>query len=306
MIGFSIQSPVFLSDFRRHTHHDLIGNCEHIDQFLEILKENGVKSIEVRILPRNVDDEAYIKVIQQIWKAGLQITIHGHIEGEMEGSRFEDIYPSMRTILRQFDHYQTDLMMAVHAFDAKEGSEEELMHRTIQLFKQWTSMAATENIPIRFALENNRKKMTKVDPGDTTEGIVKMVEIIDSPLMGITWDMGHYYSDLIKSIENSHLQGQTCMTLPNRIFLEKVIHTHIHGIVNLGTHQPLTTKESLPLEYYVETLQTLNYKGIYNLELTMPKFKNSDRTILEHVSASFKRLHTSLQQSHSDVKHVSY
>lgn len=301
MIGFSIQSPVFLRNYSHHSNHDLIGNCKHMDQFLEVLKDNGVTSIEVRILARNADDEAYIKVIQQIWKAGLQISVHGHVEGEMEGNRFEEIYPSMKSILRQFDQYQSDLMMAIHAFDAKQGSEEQLSARTIQLFKQWTSIAESEHIPIQFALENNRKKRSKVDPGDTTEGVSKMVEHIDSPLMGITWDMGHYYSDLVKSLQPNPLQEQTVMSLPSRAFLEKVIHTHIHGIVNLATHQPLTQIESLPLEYYVNTLQSLNYKGIYNLELTLPKFSGRDRTVLEHVCASIQRLNTAVKHSPSRV-----
>lgn len=299
MIGFSIQSPVFLGNLSNQSNHDLIGNCENVDQFLAILKENGVKSIEVRILPRHADHETYMNLIHKIWNAGLQITIHGHVEGQMEGSRFEDIYPSMRTILRHFERYQPDLTMAIHAFDAKEGSEADLLQRTVQLFKQWTAMVKSERLPLHFALENNRQKLSKVDPGDTTDGVLKMVELIDSPLMGITWDMGHYYSDLIKSTHNNLLE-QTSLALPTAFFLERVIHTHIHGIVNLGTHQPLTTMESLPLEFYVKTLQALDYQGVYNLELTLPKFER-DRTIQEHVGASIKRLRTAVHPSRSHV-----
>lgn len=297
MIGFSIQSPVFLGNLSNQSNHDLIGNCENVDQFLAILKENDVRSIEIRILPRHADHEAYTNLIQKIWNAGLQITIHGHVDGEMEGSRFEDVYPSMLTILRHFDRYQPKLMMAIHAFDAKEGSEADLLRRTVHLFRQWTAMVESEKLPLHFALENNRQKSSKVDPGDTTSGVLKMVEFIDSPHMGITWDMGHYYSDLIKPTHNNLLE-QPSMALPTPFFLERVIHTHIHGIVNLRTHHPLTTMESLPLEFYVKTLQALNYQGVYNLELTLPKF-GSDRTIQEHVCASIQRLRSAVQPSRS-------
>lgn len=290
MVGFSIQDAVFLGKPSKKSTNDLIGHCESVEQFLYSLKDNGVNSIEVRILPRHVDETAYAKVIQQIWDAGLRLTVHGHVEGNRSGERFEDIYPSMKFILRNYEKYQDGLVMAIHAFDAKAGSEEELFNRTVELFRQWTSMAHKEHLPLRFALENNRKKLTKIDPGDTTEGVLRMVEQVDSPHMGITWDMGHYYSDILNHYGHRSLPELPLLDLPNPEFLKRVIHTHIHGIGdNNDTHHPLTGMASLPLEYYVKALKNCGYQGVYNLELTLYKFGH-DRSILEHVEASVQRL----------------
>ncbi|MED5017602.1 TIM barrel protein [Paenibacillus chibensis] len=288
MLGYSIQDPVFQGILTRRTPHDLIGGCDSVNEFLHWLKEQGVCSIEVRILPRHANPIAYADVIQRIWDAGLKITVHGHVEGNMVGNRFEDVYPSMKYILRHLGNHQDEVMMAIHAYDAASGSEEQLFGRTVELFREWTSIVEHEQLPLRFALENNRKKTGKVDPGDTTAGVLDMVKQVGSPLLGITWDMGHFYSDLLHSQEGRKLQVPI-LDLPEPEFIRRVVHTHIHGIGSRGTHQPLTDPSSLPLTHYVQALQNAGYQGIYNLELTMSKF-GSDRPILDHASASIQRL----------------
>lgn len=294
MLGFSIQGPVFLGRYSKETDRDLIAHCETEDQFLQILKEKGISSIEIRILPRGADESAYTSLIQCIWDHGFTITVHGHAEGDMEGSRFTDIYPSLSYILNHFDRYQNQLTMAIHAFDAKEGSEPVLHQKTVALFRDWAARVEKENLPLTFALENNRKKPTKVDPGDSIDGVVRMVEEIDSPIVGITWDMGHFYSNLLVERGLDSTPGQILADLPNSAFLQRVIHTHIHGIGPSGTHNPLTESASLPLEHYVEALKRNGYKGIYNLELTLYKFER-DRPLLEHTAASIQRLHQAVR-----------
>lgn len=288
MLGYSIQSPVFLGTLSERTPHDLIGNRESVDSFLQWLKDQGVSSVEIRILPRHADPAAHAEVIQRIWDMGLKLTVHGHVEGNMVGSCFEDVYPSMKYILRHLGNHQEEVMMAIHAYDAASGSEEQLFVRTVELFREWTSMAEREQLPLRFALENNRKKTGKVDPGDTTAGVLDMVKQVGSPLLGITWDMGHFYSDLLHSQRGRNLQTPL-LDLPEPEFIQRVVHTHIHGIGSRGTHQPLADPSSLPLAHYVQALQNAGYQGIYNLELTMYKF-GSDRPILDHASASIQRL----------------
>src|SRR5699024_11837329 len=49
---------------------------------------------------------------------------------------------------------------------------------------------------IYFALENNRSKETAIDPGNSCKEVLEMVKAIDSPHLGICWDMGHLYSNL--------------------------------------------------------------------------------------------------------------
>ncbi|CAN7747058.1 sugar phosphate isomerase/epimerase family protein [Paenibacillus sp. LjRoot56] len=289
MLGFSIQAPVFLGKPSKDSTNDLIAHYENEEQLLHALKSAGVRSIEIRILPRGAEERAYRDLIQRIWDAGLQVTIHGHVAGELPGSRFSEIYPSMRYILKHFHKYQSDLTMALHAFDAKTGSEEELHQQTVRLLHEWVAMIHAEQLPLKIAVENNRKKSIKVDPGDSIDGVLRIVNEVDSPSVGITWDMGHYYSNLmdergLKSAPEEHL-----LDLPPDAFLKKVYHTHIHGLGQTGTHNPLTQARSLPLELYVSALKRAGYQGIYNLELTMNKF-DMDQTLSEHVLASIQRL----------------
>ncbi|GGI44823.1 hypothetical protein GCM10008018_09020 [Paenibacillus marchantiophytorum] len=289
MLGFSIQAPVFLGKPSKDSANDLIAHYDNEELILHALKSAGVESIEIRILPRGAEERAYRDLIQRIWDAGLQVTIHGHVAGEFPGSRFADIYPSMSYILQHFHQYQSSLTMALHAYDAKTGSEEELHQQTVRLLHEWVAITDAEQLPLKIAVENNRKKSIKVDPGDSIEGVLRIVNEVNSPSVGITWDMGHYYSNLmdersLKSAPETHL-----LDLPPAAFLDKVYHTHIHGLGLTGTHNPLTQARSLPLEHYVSALQRSGYQGIYNLELTMNKF-DTDRTLSEHVLASIQRL----------------
>jgi sugar phosphate isomerase/epimerase len=289
MLGFSIQAPVFLGKTSKDSTNDLIAHYENVEKLLDVVKTAGVGSVEVRILPRGADESAYREVIQLIWNAGLQLTIHGHVAGDHMGGRFSDIYPSMSYVLSHFHKYQTGLTMALHAFDAKTGLEMDLHDQTVKLLNDWVAMIDTEQLPLLIAVENNRKKASKVDPGDSIDGVLRIVEEVNSPHVGITWDMGHFYSNLmdthgLKLPPETHLEQ-----LPPNAFLEKVIHTHIHGLGLTGTHNPLTEPRSLPLEPYVAALQRAGYRGLYNLELTMNKFDH-DQSLWEHVLASIQRL----------------
>lgn len=299
-LGFSIQSPVFLGKLSRSSTHDLIAHYADVEQFLDALKSAGVSSIEVRILPRGADSWAYQDLIRLIWSMGLQLTIHGHVAGDYPGRTFGEVYPSMSYVLKHFHNYQDRLMMTLHAFDAKEGSEEALHRQTVKLMREWTGMVDAESLPIRFAIENNRKKASKVDPGDSVDGVLRMVDEIHHPAVGICWDMGHYYSNLLKGNGLTQPPEHPIEELPPLPFLEKGIHTHIHGIGASGTHNPLTQFASLPLEHYVNELVKAGYGGIFNLELTLDKF-DTDRTLSEHVMATVQRLQRAVKAA-SDRK----
>ncbi|TBL75644.1 sugar phosphate isomerase/epimerase family protein [Paenibacillus thalictri] len=288
-LGFSIQSPVFLGKTSRETTNDLIAHYDKVEQLLDALKTAGVSSIEVRILPRGADPASYQDVIQAIWDAGLSLSVHGHVAGEHPGSGFVEVYPSMAYILKHFHKYQNDINMTLHAFEAKTGSEDELHRETVRLLRSWAAIVDAEQLPLQFALENNRKKSSKVDPGDSIGGVVRMVEETDHPRVGICFDMGHYYSNLLNEHGMKLPPEQIMEDLPMERFLNRAFHTHIHGLGATGTHNPLTLPKSLPLEHYVNALKQAGYRGIYNLELTLDKF-DKELSLSEHVLASVRRL----------------
>src|SRR5699024_10472784 len=114
----------------------------------------------------------------------MQITIHGDVKGE----KFSDVYPSMKYILDNFKQYQNEIIIPIHAIQKKANETsldlKELKSQTIDLFKKWTKMIEAENLPIFFALENNRNKETAIYPGNTCKVVLEMVEAIDSPDIG--------------------------------------------------------------------------------------------------------------------------
>jgi sugar phosphate isomerase/epimerase len=182
-----------------------------------------------------------------------------------------------------------EIVMPIHAYAANEGTREELSLKTVELFHNWTSMIKKEDIPFQFGLELNRRKPASVDPGDSCEGVIQIVKEINSPKVGITWDIGHHYSNILSSAGHEVPPEHHLEHLPPLVFLENTVHTHIHGLGIKGTHCPLTEQKSLPLELYVEALKNSGYRGIYNLELTFSKFPD-DKTIADDIFSSIERL----------------
>lgn len=287
-VGFSIKDPVF-----KDPDNEQLAGYHTLEEFVESLKSNGVNSIEIRKLSRRLEDDtynAYNGSIQKIWDMGLEITVHGDLTGDFSGEKFVDEYPAMKYILENFQKYQSNLVITLHALQEKRAestfSSEELKDQTINLLKDWTQKVESENLPIYFALENNRNKEKSVDPGNSCEAVVEMVTKVNSPHLGICWDMGHLYSNLMTESELNMKMDD----LPSNEFLEKVIHTHIHGLNSVGrTHFPLTEEYTLPIEDYVTALKKHNYEGVYNLELSFERFEEGI-PVIERVYNSLSRL----------------
>jgi sugar phosphate isomerase/epimerase len=269
-----------------------------VERILAELKAAGIRSIEIRNLLRSADERSYQDVIQLIWDAGLELTVHGHVAGSYEGTRFTDIYPSMNYILQHFHKYQSGINMTLHAFEAKEGSREQLHSRTVGLLQEWSGMIEAESLPLQFALEINRRKPKKIDPGDSLDEVLAMVNEVGSPRVGICWDMGHSYSNLLTQcgLDERDPPGDHVEELPPLSFLQKTVHTHIHGLGATGTHHPLTARPSLPLERYVASLVQLGYTGVYNMEFTFSKF-DGEKSVCDYVRTSIHRLAAAVAQA---------
>jgi len=287
-IGCSIQSPAF-----KENHHIYLAQNNSFDLFLERLKNDGVTSIEIRKLDRVIDDEtyhAYNQSIQKIWDMGLELTIHGDLTGDLEGSSFKEIYPSMTYILEHYAKYQNQLVITLHALSEKNqpnhASIEELKQQTINRLSDWSKIIEKEKLPIYLALENNRSKEKTIDPGNSCKVVTEMVEAVNSPHVGICWDMGHLYSNLI---EGKELQLEL-NDLPSKEFLERVFHTHIHALNDMGkTHFPLSEGFDLPIKVYVSALQGVDYPGVLNLELSFDRYAQ-EMPVNENIMISVEKL----------------
>lgn len=287
--GFSIQSPVLINNTSYNEKARYLGGHKDLESLLTFLKTEGVHSIEIRKLERGASSQAFQESIQLIWDMGLEITVHGDINEDFSGERFVEIYPSLEFILTNFEKYQKKLVMPLHAFQSNSGDVNKFKLETIELLGKWSSFIDQEKLPVSIALENNRNKEA-IDPGNSTEGVIEMVSAINSPHVGICWDMGHYYSNLIKKADLESRPEDYLEGLPSSLFLEKVYHTHIHGLnTQKTTHFPLTEQQSLPLERYITALKNVDYDGVYNLELSLPRW-GVDIIHNQEISNTIKRL----------------
>lgn len=287
-VGFSIQSEALIKQDKI-----LLAGHKNLTDFLDFLKGHGVNSIEIRKLARSLekkDYEAINRSVQMIWDMGFTITVHGDTEGEFNsGETFLEVYPTMAYILENYRDYQEYLTMTLHALqsDCATGlGTAELEEQTLIMLRDWIRFIEVEQLPIRFALENNRKKDSKADPGNSCENVLKMVEEIDSPHLGICWDMGHYYANVASS--NDAIVADE--KLPSEEFLRRVIHTHIHGTGKNGrTHFPIVESNHLAVEAYLAALGQCGYKGTYNLELSFKRYEVK-MPVVEKVLASIEKL----------------
>ena len=119
------------------------------------------------------------------------------------------------------------------------------------------------SMPVKIAYENQREKGF-TDPALYFTSISESVKKINRNELGTCWDMGHSYANHLK---NKYEE------IPDKIFLENAIHTHIHDLSNEtgATHWPITIGNT-PVEKYVKILQQNNYDGLYNLELSTERF----------------------------------
>ncbi|NMA94615.1 MAG: sugar phosphate isomerase/epimerase [Clostridiales bacterium] len=293
MLGVSLARAVFEGNTTSKRENDLIAEHENVEEYLENIREYGVESIEFRALAHGAKEEDYVKILDLIWRMGFNLTVHIQGSENYMGSSFIDIYPSAKYIIENFTKYQDELIFVVHALRDESATKAELYDRTVNTLRQWSDAIDRDGLPMKVALENNRKKGI-LDPGDSTEGVLNMINDIDRPNIGIIWDMGHFYSNILVERGLNNPPKEHIEILPSDSFLKNVIHTHIHGLDGVVTHNPLKGYESLPLELYVNALKDNGYSGIYNLELGPERF-SEEITPSEGIYSSISRLAKSLE-----------
>lgn len=281
-IGLSIKSAGLRKDTTKEERQIHLAGFSNLFDYLTFLKVQGVRSIELRIYKRDDSYELFADAIGLILEQGFELTIHGDLTGEFRiGKSFVDVYPSLEKILLNKDLQQTKIIMPIHAYQAINLHETTLKRESVHMLKQWTSLVEDGGFPLYFALENNREKAW-IDPCNHLQGVMDIVQEISSDHLGVCFDMGHYYSNLL---HNKVDKDQQQVLLP---FVDRVIHTHIHGLnEEKVTHCPLVDPGSLPLETYVGLLQDANYSGVYNLELSFDRWNGN---VQEDLTRSIQRL----------------
>lgn len=243
------------------------------DGLLRTLRENGVSHIELRALSPLDGAAAAERIADRLCAAGFSYTVHSAL-AEISGEAFLNSLPRPRG---------GALTVTVHAFSYRDSKEENAL-KTVAKLREWCLAAENAGFPLKLAVEVNRRK-GRPDPGDSWEGAVSLADAAGSPLCGVCFDFGHYRYNML------HFSGDP-MEIPSRNDLNKVIHTHIHGLVDDKTHNPLVPG-SLPLYEYVRALKSAGYDGIWNLEIDFSKFTTGG-TPLDGILQSVSELKAAL------------
>ncbi|HIV75481.1 MAG TPA: hypothetical protein H9895_10415 [Candidatus Pseudogracilibacillus intestinigallinarum] len=292
-LGVSIKSIALRSDSLKSDKKIHLAGFDHLSSYLQFLREHGVSSIELRIYKRDDPFELFEESIGLILQQGFDLTIHGDLAGSVkEEDNFLKIYPSLKNILFHSNLKQQKVIMPIHAYQSKTTDSESLKISSIDTFSKWTKLVEVDQLPIYFALENNREKEIN-DPCNNIQGVMDIVEAVNSEHMRICWDMGHYISNITKRKQDSLYQARL---LP---YIKDVIHTHIHGLNDSGTtHCPIINDKSLPVETYINLLKEAQYNGVYNVEFSFDRWEENVR---EQLSKSLQRLYKAIYSEEPKV-----
>lgn len=213
--------------------------------------------IELRAVQGRTAPEAVLAAAERCHAAGLSVTVHGAAEEHSCAGRFFAPYRSLFS-----SGLQENYNITVHALSDR-GETEALLTDLLET-------AEKEQYPVRFTLENNRRKGER-RCGDSLGEVCAIKEKLGSDRLAVCWDMGHYTSDMRKFGCCGEQRSAGDVNLPPQKQLAAVGHTHIHSLVNGTTHFPLHMGE-LALKENITALRDAGYPGIYSLELDFPRF----------------------------------
>ena len=246
------------------------------EEALEAAREAGVTWVELRSVGRDTHPDLALRAARRVWDSGLALTIHGHLPNPALGRAFAELYPALAPLAAALRARGCASVMTLHPYSGAGARIEELVGATVQALSQVMAAVQREAIPLRVALENERNRPWP-SPTATYEGVVEIIERVESPQLGACWDLGHACANV---------QTGEQEPTPPREFLRRVIHTHIHDL-GPRTHCSLTCGV-VPLEPWLDLLYDAGYTGILNLELSPERFQ--DGPAREFIYASLRRV----------------
>lgn len=226
----------------------LYDKFSYVKNLLYNLKEAGVTHIELRNLEPFEKDYVAKTSIERIREFGFGITIHSKLSKEITPYDFCSYYYQ----------YINDTAFTFHAFDdGKVLSQNRAF--VSKMLREYADFSNVNNMKFTFALENCRVKDKNTVNGLCSHTL-SCVSLASRKNAGICFDFGHR----ISNVRNGFVKEGT---VPDKAFLKRVVHTHIHDLLpNFSTHGPLLSNKG-EVENLVTVLKESGYDGIYNLEL---------------------------------------
>jgi len=229
---------------------------------LQLLKDSGITQIELRHRYKKISYESMIRSVSIIKESGFSLSIHGESLQEPKNFSYVKLFPWYRIISEVCPG--ENVIVTFHPY-IDNRTEKKLAETTVEIFA--LLLKQKEFPTYSYALENQRFKGYE-DPAISFDGTVAIVQSMPEQKIGICWDMGHSFSN---TVNFNHPQ------FPSEDFLSRVIHTHIHDLGPGGrTHWPFK-ENKVPLEENIRLLQSINYRGAYNLELSFDRFAEEEK-----------------------------
>ena len=238
MIGLSLPYKWLLGD----------GSMMSPDELLPLIREHGARSVEIRAVPASADADEVMRSAIPLLAHDFNITVHASVTSAENA--VEQVLRPLEGLIENMK--QRELVVTIHPI----GGD------NLQMLLNLSDYIIEKGLPVRIALENERKMPDKTD-GDSLSLALDAVVRADRENVGICFDMGHFawYSKFFTDSPDR---------LPPKEFLSRVIHTHIHACVEGRTHFPIS-EWKVPLSSYINAID-LDYFGVYNLELCPDRF----------------------------------
>jgi len=249
---------------------------DSIDDCLQLLHSLKIESIELRSVPPNTPPHIVKQASDTISKYGMATTIHG-ILPQIDS---ESITMPALSALKA----DQECIVTIHSYAGFENDNGKYIHDTVNALSQLLDNTK-ENVV--FALEINRAKSLYFDPSVSYEGVINIINLVNSERVGACWDFGHAASNGLNNLINP---------LPSDEFLSKVIHTHIHDLSpDYITHFPLTYAR-LPLASFTDLLLKSGYAACFNLEFSLERWEEPHMQKRNNIVKSIEILSTTLNR----------
>ena len=253
--------------------HD--GRLDALDRYIGQLKDWGATAVE--LLPHHGPIAATIErshVMEPDWESyvgryiarGLRCALHASLDGRFRLERWavdhEAVQAAYLPVLRLAaeigERQAAPCPLVLHGAVTPDAST--AADLTASAVGWMAERMSKETAAVRFAVELRTARADRPGLVDANRaGLLRLVERIDAPSVGICWDLAHDW-------ENGELTEEST-SLPEQAFLAKIIHVHAHDAdADRVTHQPLVF-ERVPLDGPVATLAAFDYQDAVTLEV---------------------------------------
>jgi len=222
--------------------------------FLEPLRAAGLGALEYELDANGPDWPHFVPSMENCQQLGFTLCFHAPYKtpytiagfAGQERAAIEAAYAPMLDVAASF----APATVVVHGANSATRSYEELCADTVA-FLRW---ALARYPSLTFALENLYPDPKRIKTGVTRAGLLRIVEEIDDPRLGICWDMGH-----------DVLAGR--YDLPDDAWLQHVYHVHVHDIDPRGVdHYPFMYGR-VPYKTWLPALVQNGFEAIVTLEI---------------------------------------